>query len=92
MLPTTNSESMLNRKAMPTLVPARPSCPESRLAATAPTVALSGSDALTKICAPARRPVARASSRGTIRSRLGSLTVPVCRMQFACAQATRAVP
>ena len=44
---TTYSESTLNRNAMPTLVPASPSWPESRLAATAPTVALSGSDALT---------------------------------------------
>ena len=32
---------------MPTLVPARPSWPDNLLAATAPTVALSGSDALT---------------------------------------------
>ena len=40
---------------MPTLVPASPSWPESRLAATAPTVALSGSDALTKTWA-AREP------------------------------------
>ena len=46
MLPTTKSESMLKMNAMPTLIPASPSWPESRLAATAPTVALSGSDAL----------------------------------------------
>ena len=68
---------------MPTLVPASPSWPESRLAATAPTVALSGSDALTNTCAAASRPVARTSSRGTIRSTPGALTAQACRTKSA---------
>ena len=68
MLPTTKSEIMLNAKAMPTLVPARPSWPERFLAATAPTVALSGKAALTKTWEPASRSVEVAISRGTMTS------------------------
>ena len=77
---------------MPTLVPASPSWPESRLAATAPTVALSGSDALTKTCAAASRPVARTSSRGTISSTPGALTAQACRTKSADAPRAREVP
>src|SRR3954452_9086743 len=77
---------------MPTLAPASPSCPDRRLAATAPTVALSGSEALTKTCAPASLPVARTSSRGTIRSEAGALTVQACRTNSADASPAGAVP
>ncbi len=90
MLPTIQSESMLNRKAMPTLVPARPSWPESSLAATAPTVAFRGSAALTKICAPASLPVARTTSRGMIGSAGAELTPQACRTQRAPARSERA--
>ena len=79
MLPTTNSEIMLNANARPTLRPARPSCPESSFAATAPTVALSGIVALTKTWEPARRNVERAISRGTM---ISELTGVACRTRI----------
>src|SRR4051812_43676462 len=89
MLPTTNSEIMLNANARPTLRPARLSWPERSFAATAPTVALSGIVALTKIWEPARRKVECAISRGTM---ISELTCTACRTEFASAPCPRAIP